>query len=258
MTSKPHLLGDATEPPSGREIAHALGLMLRRGVVAAETWSGLFATGALGSARALADREVVSRRGEPAHTAWFQASGLLEVYQTSADGRGYLARLLVAPTIICLKECLAGEAGYMQTVRVLESAELVTLPRDRALAVLDEHPRLCLNTLVEVSRAFCGAARLEVNRLDTTESLLANVLLAYTAACGEPWDRGVRMRVKRTQTDLASAIGANERSVNRALAAWKKQGIVDKRDARYLVVDPEHLRSLVDADVTALVHRGNA
>ncbi len=224
----------------------------------APKWTGLYRAGALGPGRRLEDRDVLSRRGEPATTLWYQASGLLEVYQTSADGRGYLARILVAPTVLCLKECLAGEAGYMQTVSVLEAAEVVSISRERALEVLGAHPALCLNTLVEVSRAFCGAAGLEANRLDSAERLLASVLLAYTAACGEPWDGGVRMRVKRTQTDLAGAIGANERSVNRVLGVWKREGIVDKRDARYLVLDRAALVELADPQALALVYRGDA
>ncbi len=232
--------------------------MVSRAVVEAPSWTGLFRAGALGPARRLDDREVLSRRGEPATTMWYQASGLLEVYQTSPDGRGYLARVLVAPTVLCLKECLAGEAGYMQTVSVLEAAEVVAIQRDRALEILAAHSALCLSTLVEVSRAFCGAARLEVNRLDSAERLLASVLLAYTEACGEPWDGGLRMRVKRTQTDLAGAIGANERSVNRALSAWKRRGLVDKRDARYLVLDRPALTALADPETLALIHRGSA
>jgi CRP/FNR family transcriptional regulator len=227
-------------------------------VGSAPTWSELFRAQALGLSRTARDREVIARRGDPAEHAWFLPRGLLEVYQTGADGTGYLARILVAPTVLCLKECLAQEAAYMQTVRVLEEAELVLVPRARALAVLESHPRLCLNTLIEVSRAFCGAARLEVNRMDTTESLLAAVLLAYTSACGEPWDGGVRMRVKRTQTDLADAIGANERSVNRVLTAWKKAGIIDKRDARYVVSDRARLEALVEDGSPALVHHGQA
>lgn len=224
----------------------------------APTWSELFSEGAVGPSRQLSDREELSRRDEPAEAMWYQASGLLEVFQTSADGRSYLARILIAPTVLCLKECLAGETTYLQTVRVLEAAEVVPISRDRALEILAHHPELCLSTLVEVSRAFCGAARLEVNRMDSTERLLAHALLAYTEACGEPWDGGRRMRVKRTQTELAGAIGANERSVNRALTAWKRKGWVDRVDGRYLVLDQDALLHAAEIELVDLIHRGQA
>ncbi len=225
---------------------------------ALDRWSTLADAGEVGVARAYDDQEVIARRGDPANACWYHATGALEVFQPGDDGRSYLARLLIAPNIICLKECLAGEASYLQTVRALERASLVCIERERALALLMANPALSLRTLVEVSRAFCGAARLESNRLHGTESLLANVVLAYCEACGEPWDGVVRMRVKRTQADLAECIGANERSVNRILTAWKAQGLVDKRDARMLVLDAERLAERVDDGARALVHRGDA
>jgi CRP/FNR family transcriptional regulator len=222
------------------------------------SWLKLHARGLLGVATTHADRTVISRRGERADVAWLHTQGQLEVFQSSVDGRGYLARILVAPTVICLKECLAGEANFLQTVRVLDSAELVAVSRARVLTVLESHPSLCLSTLVEVSRAFCGSVKLESNRLHSTESLLANVLLAYTTACGERWDGVVRMRVKRTQADLAEAIGANERSVNRLLTTWKEQGLIDKRDARYMVLQPEKLAAFIEEGSAVLVHHSRA
>lgn len=224
----------------------------------APSWSSLFSAGQLGPAVQLHDRDLLALRGEAAETMWYQADGLLEVYQSTPDGRSYLARILLAPTVLCLKECVAGETTYLQTVRVLESARVVPISRSRTLDILRAHPELCASTLIEVSRAFCGAARLESNRLDCTERLLAHALLAYTEACGEPWDGGRRMRVKRTQTDLAGAVGANERSINRLLGAWKRDGHIDKRDARYLVLNRMALFGIAETQSLDLLHVGRA
>ncbi|OGQ25083.1 MAG: hypothetical protein A2138_21680 [Deltaproteobacteria bacterium RBG_16_71_12] len=225
---------------------------------APDRWSDLATAGEVGAGSAFEDQEVVARRDDAATACWYHATGALEVFQPGSDGRSYLARLLLAPNVICLKECIAGEERYLQTVRALEHATLIRIERERALALLMANPALTLRTLVEVSRAFCGAARLEANRLHATEGLLANVVLAYCEACGEPWDGVVRMRVKRTQADLAECIGANERSVNRILASWKAQGLVDKRDARLLVLDAARLAERVEDGSRALLHRGDA
>lgn len=223
-----------------------------------ERWSQLCKLGALGAPVDHDDKDVIARRGDEARAFWFHEGGLLEVFQLADDGRSYLARILVAPSVICLKECLAGEERYLQTVRTLESARLVRVERDVGIDLLRAHPELAMRTLVEVSRAFCGAARLEANRMHSTDSLLAQVLLGYVSACGEPWDGHQRLRVKRTQADLADCIGANERSVNRTLTAWKAEGLIDKKDARYMVTDPARLRALVEQGTRALVHRGAA
>lgn len=222
------------------------------------TWSELLRGGGLASPIEHPDRAVIALRGDFADAFWLLVDGAIEVFQNAVDGRSYLARILLPSSVLCLKECLAGEATFLQTVRVLERARLVRMSRDDALSILQAHPALCLRTLVEVSRAFCGAARLESNRMHDVESLLANVLLAYTDACGEPWDGGVRIRVKRTQAELAECVGVNERTVHRVLGAWKDAGIVDKRDARYLVLDRERLGAFVEEGADVLVHRGRA
>jgi CRP-like cAMP-binding protein len=221
-------------------------------------WGDLQAQGALPRAIEHEDGHVLSRRGEEAVAFWILVEGALEVFQPSPDGRSYLARILLPTSIACLKECLANESAYLQTVRVLERARVVRLSRAEGAAILQAHPALCLQTLVEVSRAFCGAARLEANRMHKADSLLANVLLSYTSACGEPWDGGVRMRVKRTQSELADCVGSNERSVNRLLSSWKDDGLIDKKDARYLVKDRQRLAALVEDDLLALVHHGKS
>jgi hypothetical protein len=86
----------------------------------AERWSELSDSGVLGAALVHEDRDVIARRGDAADGFWLHADGLLEVFQSGSDGRSYLARILVAPSVICLKECLAGEESYLQTVRTLE------------------------------------------------------------------------------------------------------------------------------------------
>jgi CRP-like cAMP-binding protein len=228
--------------------------------MATRTWSDLHARGALGPTVEFNDGAMVTAQGKPAVCAWFHARGQLEVFQHGSNERqSYLARILVAPTIIGLGECLAGETSYLKTTRVLESAALVALPRADALALLSRHPALCSHTYVEFSRAFCGVARLERTRVvDLTPSLLAQVLLAYANACGERCAGGVRLRVKRTQLELAQTIGANERTVNRLLVQWRALGIVDKRQGRHVLLAPERLEALVDEHSRALVHRGHA
>ena len=255
--SKPATLSDP-QARRAADAAHVPGGEVVNPDTPRATWSALYAAGELGVARTLSDGDYVCRRDQPVDVAWVAVRGQLEVFQTSDNERSYLARIVRAPTLLCLKECLAGETSCLQTVRVLESAELVAMPRAAELALLRNNPDLCLNTLVEVCRTFCGAVRLESNRMHLAESLLANVMLAYATACGEPWDGGTRLRVKRTQLDLANAIGSNERTVNRVLTAWKEAGFTDRRDARHLILRRERLEALVEPGSRTLVHQGRA
>ena len=46
-------------------------------------------------------------------------------------------------------------------------------------------------------------------------------MLSYAQVFGTETDEGVRIGLRRSQADLADAIGGGERSVNRRLAGWK-------------------------------------
>ncbi len=220
------------------------------------SWFTLRSSGQLGVARELVDRAIVAERGMPAKVAWFLDEGALEVFQPGVNGAQYLARLLVGPTVFCLKECLAGEQTYLQTVRVLERARLHPITRPQVLSHLEQNPAMCLTTLIEVSRAFCGAARLEGNRMVPTESLLAHALLAYADVCGNLMDGARHLRVRRTQADLADCVGATERRVNSILGGWRREGVIQKGDGMLIVADRDALLQLVEDNAVTLVHRG--
>jgi CRP-like cAMP-binding protein len=219
-------------------------------------WAELSREGKLGPARTHQDRVLLAERGLPATVAFFLAEGTLEVFQPGADGASYLARLLVGPTVLCLKECLAGEETYLQTVRVLEKARLHAMTRAQVMAHLQADAAMTLGTLVEVSRAFCGAARLEGNRMQSTESLLAHALLAYADVVGDDVDAGIRLRVKRTQADWAECVGATERRVHTLWNEWKRQGFIDGARGVTEILDRDALLERIDDSVVALVHRG--
>ncbi len=220
-----------------------------------DRWVALYRTGALGLPLHLKDREVVFRRGDEADACYFLRDGAVELLQSSEDGKAVLVKILVGPTLFGAIEPLGGEPLYLETVRVLEKANVVRLTRARFLQLVSEDAEASFECLKDVGKAFCVAAQLEPARLFPADAQLAAVLLAYADACGDPCDDGVHMRVKRTQEDLAQAIGGGERSVNRFLTEWKSRGLVSKRTARYLVHDLEGLRLIAGSLSFGLVHR---
>ena len=79
----------------------------------------------------------------------------------------------------------------------------MTSARLRQVAL--DNPRAGYEALLDVSRAFCIAARLEPARLAQTDTLLANALLAYVDVVGEDRD-GARLRAHLLD-DLDATIG---------------------------------------------------
>lgn len=218
-------------------------------------WQRLFAEGALGPRVTFEDRDEVFAKGAAADAAWFLAEGAVEILQPGQDGGSVVVKLLVAPTLFGLIEALGDERETLESVRALGDITCARMERRRLHEIVAREGEATVECLRDVCRAFCVAARFEPSRLSSVDALLANALLAYVDACGEPWDGGVRLRVKRTQADLAQAIGASERSVNKLLSSWKSEGVIDKNDARYIVHQRAVLEELAGELAGSLVHR---
>lgn len=84
---------------------------------------------------------------------------------------------------------------------------------------------------------------------DDTESLalfdvfgrLARRLLELADRYG----RGQEIDLELSQTDLASLVGATRETVNRALAAFRQQGLIDVHDHRIVILRPDLLRQRI-------------
>lgn len=218
-------------------------------------WTTLFDEGRFGLPRRGGDRDVVFSRGGAATHAWMLRRGALEILQPADDGRAVLVKVLVGPCLFGVIEQLGGAPEYLETVHVLGKADMVAIDSATFLAMLRSDATLSYECLVDVATAFCVAARQESARLQPLEAQVASVLLAWADATGEATAVGLRLGVKRSQEDIAAAVGCSERSITRVLADWKEQDIVDKSGGRFTLVKTERVRALSGALHNSLVHR---
>lgn len=219
-------------------------------------WTALFAKGRFGLPERLADRHVVFTRGDAANAVYFLRKGAVELLHGAADGRAVMVKILVGPCLFGTIELLGNAREALETVRVLDSAEVVRIEQAAFFALVQSDVKLAYECLVDVGSAFCVAAQLEPARLFSLEAQVAAVLLAYGDAIGEHTPQGaVRLRVGRSQEDLAASIGASERSITRFLADWKKEGVIDKRAGRMFLLDVPRLEEMAGALRNSIVHR---
>jgi CRP/FNR family cyclic AMP-dependent transcriptional regulator len=201
------------------------------------------------------DRDALVHKGGDAEAVAVLVEGAVELLHPSPDGSSVLVKILVAPTLFGVIEAIAREPSWLESVRGLGDGSVVWVPRAQFQQIVESDAAASYECLRDLGLAFAVAARHEPSRLHQVDAVLANALVAYVDACGEPWDGGMRLRVKRTQADFAAAIGASERSVNKALTEWRERGLIDKNDARYIVLDRRALIELAGELAGSLVHR---
>jgi CRP/FNR family transcriptional regulator, cyclic AMP receptor protein len=149
-----------------------------------------------------------------------------------------------------------GESGWLNGRP--RSANVKALNRVRALAVPAEQFANFLNGHAHAAQVL---ARVMVGRMDDADrrmtsqvgtsgpKLLALLLLDLAERYGVPGaDGAVALPLPLTQHELATMIGRARETVARALTVWRKNGVVGTQRMRILILDPEALREVAEAE----------
>jgi CRP-like cAMP-binding protein len=175
--------------------------------------------------------------GDACDAAYVLVSGLLEITMVQLDGREIVLAELPPGAIIGEIAVLDGGARSADIVAA-RRCSLLRLGRDQVLGVLAEEPQ----ALLQVSAILAGRLR------DTNQ-------LAVTSATADVSVRLARILLResqpntRNQTELARLVSSTRETVNRRLARWRAEGIIDLNRRGIWISDRHALAGLAQADV---------
>jgi CRP/FNR family cyclic AMP-dependent transcriptional regulator len=187
--------------------------------------------------RAFHKGTVIFHKESTDRTLYLIASGRIRIYLPSESGRE-----------VTLNVCGPGEA-------IGELALLDGHPRSASAQAIDDVVVYALHhedfaRLLDTSPLAAAVIQVLTARMrratDDTESLaLFDVFGRLARRLLELADRygiGREMEIELSQTDLASLVGATRETVNRALATFRQQGLIELRDQRIVILQPDLLR----------------
>jgi CRP-like cAMP-binding protein len=124
-------------------------------------------------------------------------------------------------------------------------ARLVTQPEFRHF--LTGHPDVALAVGSSVGAKLRWATRRRIDFGSREVRIrLARVLVELSAAYGSAVHDGVEIGVDLTQPELAGLVGAAEPTVHRALAGFRRSGVVQTGYRRITVLDQVRLAAVAD------------
>jgi CRP-like cAMP-binding protein len=178
------------------------------------------------------------RAGDPPDRLFLLFEGSSCVFHEHSDGRRVTVKHLFSPATLGEMQVIAGLA-FVENAEALTPARLVRLRGPALGAYLDRCHRATRALLGEVCGRFCVAARNERAILFEVPSRLAGLLLTYADAFGVEVPEGLMVRYPLTQRTLADGLGVVERSVRRAIAEWKKAGMITTKKGWFVIRDLE-------------------
>jgi len=72
--------------------------------------------------------------------------------------------------------------------------------------------------------------------------------LSLARTHGRQTERGLLLETKQSQGELAKALGTSRESVNKQLARWQRDGIIQLADGLITLLDREALRQVLESD----------
>jgi len=168
-------------------------------------------------------------------------------------------------------------AGYETSINIFGPADVIgefaavdQLPRSATAKAITECVLLLISSDLFLERMFhlpnlaLGLARLltakvrwtakyaeTIAQYDATGRLL-HILLLYNEQFGKPiGENRSELDLGLNQTDLASLVGARREWINRLLANWRKQGLIEYQDGKIIFLDLPRVEAERDTRIEA-------
>lgn len=198
---------------------------------------------AVSPARSVGHSIDLCREGDPTDTLFIVTDGWACRYATTREGGRQLPALLVPGDIANLDSLMFDRPDY--GVRTITRARIVSLPRDRALALAERHAGIAraFTWLGLVDNAILSKWTLSLGRRSAIERL-AHLLCELSVRLDPETGEEGRFALPLTQELIGDALGLTSVHVNRTMQQLRNDGLVEIANRTMTLRDMGRLRQL--------------
>lgn len=194
--------------------------------------------------RLFKEGEDVYRDGDLADRLFIVRTGKAKLHKAMAGDKDVILTF-VGPGELFGETAITGEETRHESATVMEDAFMCMIDRDRFHGYLLEHPDLALRITRIISERKRAVERRVIDLLSKdVRTRLAHALVELADRYGESDDKGVRIDLRLTQTDLGQLVGSTRETTSMAFNDFRRRGYVDSKDRIVWVRDLEALTAL--------------
>jgi CRP-like cAMP-binding protein len=190
--------------------------------------------------RFLSRGEVLFVQGDACSAFFLLCSGYIKLY-AGRDRRHSKIVEVIEPGETFAEAALFSGQGYPVTAEAIDDSELVAVEGFAFFRFVQQHPHLSWKMLATLSRrAHQLVKQLEALTLLNAEQRVCAYLLEHSdSTAPECMVRHIPPR----RADLAGILGLSAETLCRVLSKLKRQGLIEARDSRIVVLDHHALRA---------------
>jgi CRP-like cAMP-binding protein len=172
-------------------------------------------------------------------------AGRVRLYHLTSDGEDVTTDVLEPGHLFGLTALVGGGSDDL-SAEALEDSYVCEAGGQDFLAILARHPLLMAKVMMAMARQMFRLERtIESLAREPVDSRLARLFVDLQGS-GQRLPEGLLLP-SMTREDMAKICITTRESVSRTLSAWAKDGIIELRGRRILVLEPERLARLVRA-----------
>lgn len=171
--------------------------------------------------------------------------GSVKLFVSQRDGKVLILRVVQSGEVLGLSAAISTRPAEY-TAQTLSPAQFLYVPRKDFLALLEEHPEICISVVEVLSHQLREA----VDRIHYSSGSqpaaekLAGLLELWVAESGQVTERGIELKLPLTQEEIGQMIGASRETVSRLIAEFEEQGILELEGSRIRIFKGRHLEEL--------------
>ena len=183
----------------------------------------------------------VYRDGDLAHHFFVIRSGKVKLYRDLPNGKRMILDYHGVGDLFG-EGTVLGEERRGENAEVVDDAFVCIIDRDQFASYLGQHPDVALHVGGVIARRRRRAEASSAALLsEDVRTRLAHALARLALEHGNEDDRGMRVDLRLTQTDLGQLVGSTRETTSMAFNAFKRDGLVDAKDRVLWVLQPDAL-----------------
>lgn len=197
----------------------------------------------VGTVHPIRANDEILRQGDEGTSLVVVLDGVVRISMVTPNGREIILDYAEAGAVIGEIAVLDGQPRTASAT-AMWAGRIFRLSTAAFESFIERHPKVAIRLLREMARRLRETdSTIESDRAFTTGPRLARYLKRLT----DQKVHGTRLTRDLSQSELGSFVGISRENINRQLAAWATEGVIELTQGKIRIVDPDYLTQIAEA-----------
>jgi len=171
--------------------------------------------------------------------------GSVKLFVSLKGGKMLILRVVQSGEVLGLSATMSSKPAEY-TAETLSPTQFLYVPRKDFLALLEEHPEICISVVEVLSHQLREAVNMIHYSSGSQPAVekLADLLELWVAESGRMTERGVEFKLPLTQEEIGQMIGVSRETVSRLIAEFEEEGILELEGSHVRILKGHHLEDM--------------